>query len=174
MTPLQTSRIAAFLAAVYPSVHAHGEVPPRTWHALLADVDATDALLAADRLARRRRDVTLSDIALEAYRIREQERRARRVDPDSGPDAARPVRAALPDLVAEMLALRVPCPWCGAAADRPCTLRGRTRPLRRTVAHPARLAAAGSLPVPPPPRDRNHSRRSGTGPAAPTDEKAPL
>ncbi len=105
--------------------------------------------------------------------VREQERRDRRADPDSGPDGTRPVRAVLPDLVAEMLALRVPCPWCGAAADRPCTLRGHTRPLRRTVAHPARLAAAGSLPVAPPPRD-HHPCRSGTGPAVPTDEKAPL
>jgi hypothetical protein len=155
MTPLQTLRLAAFLAAVYPSVHAHGPIPSRTWHALLADVDATDALLAADRLARRRPDVTLSDIALEAQRVREEERRARHREPDPGPDGVRHFRTALPDLVAGMLALRVPCPWCGAGVDQPCTLRGRTRPLRRTVAHPARLAAAGPVPTPRPRRNQH-------------------
>ncbi len=153
MTPLQTLRLAAFLAAVYPSLHAHGPIPSRTWHALLGDVDATDALLAADRLARHRREITLSDISLEAHRIREEERRVR--GPDPGSDGVRPVRTALPDLVAGMLALRVPCPWCGADVDRPCTLRGRTRPLRRTVAHPARLAAAEPVPIPRPRRDQH-------------------
>jgi hypothetical protein len=173
MTPLQTLRLATFLASAYPSLRGHAGAPPRTWHALLGDVNASDALMAADRLAREGRAVTLSDISLEAHRLRE-ERRAGDPEPADGPDDVHHVRTALPDLVAGMLALRVPCPWCGAAVDRPCTLRGRTRSLRRTVAHPARLAAAGSLPVPRPAGHRPHPRRSGTGPAVPTDEEAPL
>jgi hypothetical protein len=69
-----------------------------------------------------------------------------------GPD---PFRTAFPDVVTAMLALRVPCPWCGAAPDEPCTLPGGVRPLRRTVAHPARLDALGPVPAQPPRRQQH-------------------
>jgi hypothetical protein len=71
----------------------------------------------------------------------------------SGPD---PLHTAFPEVVTGMLALRVPCPWCGAAPDQPCTLPGGVRPLRRTVAHPARLEALGPVI---PPQSRTEPRR---------------
>jgi hypothetical protein len=140
MTPPETLHLATFLASVYPSVRMREGTPPRGWHAL-ADVDAADALIAVIRLARRQRDIALSDISAEAHRIRE-ERLTRHPEPDAYPDGLRHFRTRLPEVVTAMLSLRVPCPWCGAAPDQPCTLPGGATPLRRTLAHPARLIAA--------------------------------
>ncbi|MEU3605344.1 hypothetical protein AB0E83_07760 [Streptomyces sp. NPDC035033] len=53
--------------------------------------------------------------------------------------------------------LRVPCPWCGAAAGRPCTVPRLGVPLRRAPAHQARLLAAG-LAEPGPGREREAGR----------------
>jgi hypothetical protein len=142
MTPIERLHLATFLASVYPSVRVREEPPLRTWHALLADVDAADALMAVIRLARRQRDIALSDIYAEAHRIRE-ERLTCHPEPDADPNGPRHFRTKLPEVVTAMLALRVPCPWCGAAPDQPCTLPSGATPLRRTLAHPARLIALG-------------------------------
>ncbi|MFI8305042.1 hypothetical protein ACIF80_16590 [Streptomyces sp. NPDC085927] len=40
-------------------------------------------------------------------------------------------------------ALRVPCPWCRAAAGRPCTIPRLGIPLQNAPAHASRLIAAG-------------------------------
>jgi hypothetical protein len=140
MTPVETLHLATFLASVCPSARMREETPPRAWHAL-ADVDAADALIAVIRLARHQRDITLSDISAEAHRIRE-ERLTRHPEPDAYPDGLCHFRTKLPEMVTAMLSLRVPCPWCGATPDQPCTLPGGATPLRRTLAHPARLIAA--------------------------------
>jgi hypothetical protein len=140
MTPVETLHLATFLASVYPTVRVREETPPRAWYAL-ADVDTADALIAVIRLADRQRDIALSDISDEAYRIRE-ERLTRHPEPGADPDGPRHFRTMLPDVVTAMLAIRAPCPWCGAAPDQPCTLPGSATPLRRTLTHPARLIAA--------------------------------
>jgi len=142
VTPVEALHLATFLASVYPSVRVREEPPLRTWHALLADVDAVDALMAVIRLARRRRDIALSDICAEAHRIRE-ERLTRHPEPDSYADGPGHFRASLPEVVIATLSLRVPCPWYGAAVGQPCTLPGGATSLRRTVAHPARIIAVG-------------------------------
>jgi hypothetical protein len=142
MTPVETLHLATFLAAVYPSVRVREEPAPRAWHALLADVDAADALIAVIRLARRQPDIALSDISAEAHRIREK-RLTRHPEPSVDPDGPRHFRTRLPEVVAVMLALRVPCPWCGAAIGHPCALPAGAASLRRTLAHPARLIAVG-------------------------------
>jgi hypothetical protein len=144
MTPVETLHLATFLASVYPSVRVRAEPSPGAWHALLADLDAADALLAVIRLARRQRVIALSDISAEAHRIRE-ERLTRYPEPDADPDGPRHFRTRLPDVVAAMLSLRAPCSWCGAAPHQPCTLPGSATPLRRTLTHPARLIAVGPL-----------------------------
>jgi hypothetical protein len=142
MTPVETLHLATFLTSVYPSVRVREEPPPQTWHALLADVDAADALIAVIRLARRQHDVDLSEIRAEAHRIREM-RLARHPEPDADSDGPRHFRTSLPELVTVMLSLRVPCPWCGAATGQPCTLAEGVTPSRRALAHPARLIAVG-------------------------------
>lgn len=142
MIPVEALHLATFLASVYPSVRVREGHPLRTWHALLADVDAADALTAVVRLAHRRRDIALSDIRAEAHRIRD-ERRGRHPEPDAHPDGPCHFRAILPELVIAMLSLRVSCPWCGADIGRPCTLPDGATSLRRSVAHPARLVAVG-------------------------------
>jgi hypothetical protein len=142
MTPVETLYLATILASVYPSVRVREEPSTRTWHARLADVDATDALTAVIRLARRQRDIALGDVSAEAHRIR-AERLTRHPQLDADPDGPRPFRTTLPAVLTAMLSLRVPCPWCGAARGRPCTLPGGAAPLRRTLAHPARLIAVG-------------------------------
>jgi hypothetical protein len=140
MTPAETLHLATFLASVYPSVRVREETPSRAWHAL-GDVDAADALIAVIRLARRQRDIAFSDISAEAHRIRE-ERLTRHPGPDADPDGPRHFRTGLPEVVTAMLSIRVPCPRCGAAPGQPCTLPGGATPLRKTLAHPARLVAA--------------------------------
>ncbi|WP_037967662.1 zinc finger domain-containing protein [Streptomyces sp. SS] len=52
--------------------------------------------------------------------------------------------------------LRVPCPWCGAAVGRPCTVPRLGIPLRRAPAHQARLLAAGLAE--PGPRQEGEAR----------------
>jgi hypothetical protein len=144
MTPVETLHLATFLASVYPSVRVREQFSTRTWHALLSDVDATDALIAVIRLAERQRDIAVGDIHAEAHRVR-AERLTDDSQPDADPDGPRHFRTRLPAVVTAMLSLRVPCPWCGAAPEQPCTLPGGAIPLRRTPAHPARLTAVGPV-----------------------------
>jgi hypothetical protein len=139
MTPVETQHLVTFLASVYPSVRVREPATP-SWRALLADVDTTDAWVAAIRLAQHQHEIAARDIAAEAHRIRE-ERLTGHPRPDDDPDDQYHYRAALPAAVTAMVSLRVPCPWCGAAVGQPCTLPGGDIPMRRTPAHPARLVA---------------------------------
>ncbi len=41
-------------------------------------------------------------------------------------------------------ALRVPCPYCGAAKGSPCVVAGSKQLLRRVIAHPSRVEAAAA------------------------------
>jgi hypothetical protein len=141
MTPVEMCHLAAFLASRYPSARVQ-ESSPRFWHALLAEVDDTDALFAFIRLARRQSDVALADIADEAHRI-QAERLARYPESGTDPNQTRHYRTAFPAVLTSLLGRRVPCPWCGAARGRACVHPGSDIPLRSTPAHPARLIAAG-------------------------------
>ena len=149
MTPIETLHLATFLASVYPSVRVREEPSTRTWHAWLADLDTTDALIAVIRLARRQRDIALCDIHAEADRIRE-ERLVRQPRPDAEPDGPRHYRTELPSVVTAILSRRVQCPRCGAAVGQPCTRPGDDAPLRKSPAHPARLIAARPVVLPAP------------------------
>jgi hypothetical protein len=70
-------------------------------------------------------------------------------------DGLGPFHTTFPEIVTAMLSLRVPCPWCGADVDQPCTLPGGVRPLRKTLAHPARLDAVGPVLVEQPRREQH-------------------
>ena len=141
MTPAEMCHLAAFLASKYPSARVQ-ESSPQFWHALLAEVDDTDALFAFIRLVCCQSDVALADICAEAHRI-QAERLARY--PESGTDLnqTRHYRTAFPAVLTSLLGRRVPCPWCGAARGQACVHPGTNIPLRSTPAHPARLIAAG-------------------------------
>ncbi len=174
MTLADTARLVAFLVLICPSTRVR-ETTTRTWHVLLADLDATDAYAAVVRLARRQWDITPCDVRVEAHAVREERLpRGPRPRPDADPDDPSHHRAESPaggtvtasghpaqpahDAPAtgppaeitghparelRRRALQVSCPWCGAALGQPCTLPGSDIRLRRTLAHPARLIAAG-------------------------------
>jgi hypothetical protein len=141
MTPVETVHLATFVAAKYPSAHVR-ESSPRSWHAVLAGVDAIDALMAVIRLAHRQRKIALDAIHIEACRIR-KERLTRNPDLDADLNGLHHYRTDLLAVVISMLTQQVRCPWCGAARGQTCTLPGSGAPLRKTPAHPARLIAVG-------------------------------
>ena len=140
MTPVEMCHLAAFLASKYPSARVQ-ESSPQFWHALLAEVDDTDALFAFIRLVCCQSDVALADICAEAHRIR-AERLARYPESDTDLSQTRHYRTAFPAVLTSMLGRRVQCPWCGAARGQACVHPGTNIPLRSTPAHPARLIAA--------------------------------
>ena len=141
MTPVEMCHLAAFLASKYPSARVQ-ESTPQFWHALLAEVDDTDALIAFIRLVCRQSDVALTDICAEAHRI-QAERLARYPESDTDLNQTRHYRTEFPAVLTSLLGRRVPCPCCGAAPGRACVHPGSNIPLQRTPAHPARLIAAG-------------------------------
>jgi hypothetical protein len=141
MTPVEMCHLAAFLASKHPSARVQ-ESSPEFWHALLAEVDDTDALCAFIRLVCYRSDVTLADICAEAHRI-QAERLARYPESDTDLNQTHHYRTAFPAVLTSLLGRRVPCPCCGAARGRTCVHPGSNVPLRSTPAHPARLIAAG-------------------------------
>jgi hypothetical protein len=141
MTPVEMCYLATFLASNYPSARVQ-DSSPQFWHALLAEVDDTDALIAFIRLARRQSDIALADVCTEAHRI-QTERLARYPESDTDLNQTRHYRTEFPAVLTSLLGRRVPCPWCGAARGQACVRPGSNIPLRRTPAHPARLIAAG-------------------------------
>jgi hypothetical protein len=141
MTPVEMCDLATFLTAKYPSARVQ-ESSPQFWHALLAEVDDTDALIALIRLVCRQSDVALADICTEAHLI-QAERLARYPESDTDLDETRHYRTAFPAVLTSLLGRRVPCPCCGAARGRACVHPGSNIPLQRPPAHPARLIAAG-------------------------------
>ncbi|MFF0200608.1 hypothetical protein [Streptomyces sp. NPDC005017] len=172
MLPAETAQLVALVAAMCPSMHLE-DTTTDAWHLLLADLDVADVRAAVIRLGRQRSDIAAADIRAEVRAIREERLARNPLPlPDSDPDDPRRYRAELLALVAAIASgqrvrrtpaapggppshltgskrdsrarsLRVPCPWCGAAAGRPCTLPRLGTPLRRSPAHQARLLAAG-------------------------------
>ncbi len=172
MLQAETARLVALVAAMCPSTHL-SDATADAWHPLLADLDAADVRTAVTRLGRERSRIAASDIRAEVRAIREERLARDPLPlPDSDPDDPGRYRAELLALVAEIASgrrvrrppaapggppshlagsrrdprarsLRVPCPWCGAAAGRPCTVPRLGTPLRRAPAHQARLLAAG-------------------------------
>jgi hypothetical protein len=118
MTPAETARLLLLIRVICRT----GDGSPLDWHRVLADLTPGEALAAAIQIARRRSDITVHDVRAEALAMRGDRRP--RVDPPGG------------------IVWRVTCPWCGAAAGTPCTVRGSDQRLRRAPAHPLRLAAA--------------------------------
>ncbi|MER5740984.1 hypothetical protein ABT117_35695 [Streptomyces sp. NPDC002262] len=192
MLPAETARLVALIAATWPSMHLE-DATTDAWHPLLADLDAADARTAVTRLGRQRSRIAAADIRAEVRAIREDRLARHPLPlPDSDPDDPSRYRAELLALVTaiasgrrvrrapaapggppsrlagterdpRLRSLRVPCPWCGAAAGRPCTVPRLGTPLRRAPAHQARLLAAG-LAEPGPGRTEAARRtRTGTG-----------
>jgi hypothetical protein len=131
MTPAETVGLLVLLGTVAPSESGRG-LAAGAWHPLLADLEATDAQAAVVLLARRQRDVTARDVRAEVRRLHGKPLApgsTSRVD--VGTDDPRRARA-----------LRVACPWCGAARGQLCIVPGSSVPLRSTPAHPSRLAVA--------------------------------
>ncbi|MFB7248391.1 hypothetical protein CW362_20255 [Streptomyces populi] len=172
MLPAETAQLVALVAAMCPSMHLE-DTTTDAWHLLLADLDVADVRAAVIRLGRQRSDIAAADIRAEVRAIREERLARNPLPlPDSDPDDPRRYRAELLSLVSAIASgqrvrrtpaapgsppshltgskrdsrarsLRVPCPWCGAAAGRPCTVPRLGIPLRRAPAHHARLLAAG-------------------------------
>lgn len=94
MTPVEMCHLAAFLASKYPSARVQ-ESSPQFWHALLAEVDDTDALIAFIRLVCRQSDVPLADICAEAHRM-QAERLARYPESDTDLNQTRHYRTEFP------------------------------------------------------------------------------
>jgi hypothetical protein len=120
MTPAETARLRTLVRMI-----CCDSADAATWHRVLADLPAGPALAAAIQVARRRSEVTAHDVRAEVLAMRGE----------------RPASVDLPE-PRRGTAWRVACPWCGAAAGAPCTVRGTDTRLRRAPAHPLRLAAA--------------------------------
>jgi hypothetical protein len=133
MTPAETARLLVFVSAICPSENRH-EMSTEIWYPQVADLPATDALTATIQLARRRCDVTAGDVRAEVLTMRGQ-RLAQGSSSPAGAETSDSCRAG---------ALRVTCPWCGAAPGEPCTVRGSDTRLRKAPAHPLRLIAEGT------------------------------
>ncbi|MFE5909628.1 hypothetical protein ACFQ6B_11165 [Streptomyces wedmorensis] len=188
MLQAETAQLVALVAAMCPSMHLE-DTTTDAWHLLLADLDVADVRAAVTRLGRQRSDIAAADIRAEVRAIREERLARNPLPlPDSDPDDPRRYRAELLDLVTAIASgrrvqrtpaapggppshltgskrdprvrsLRVPCPWCGAAAGRPCTVPRLGIPLRRAPAHQARLLAAGlAEPGPRPPVELEPAR----------------
>jgi hypothetical protein len=108
MTPVEMCHLAAFLASKYPSARVQ-ESSPQFWHALLAEVDDTDALIAFIRLVCRQSDVALTDIYAEARRV-QAERLARYPESDTDLNQTRHYRTEFPAVLTSLLGRRVPYP----------------------------------------------------------------
>ncbi|GGY46585.1 zinc finger domain-containing protein [Streptomyces omiyaensis] len=172
MLPAETAQLVALVAAMCPSMHLE-DTTTDAWHLLLADLDVADVRAAVTRLGGQRSRIAAADIRAEVRAIREERLARNPLPlPDSDPDdpvryraellalvtaiasgrrvrrtpaapAAPPSRPTGPKRDPRVRSLRVPCPWCGAAAGRPCTVPRLGTPLRRAPAHQARLLAAG-------------------------------
>ncbi|WP_432127304.1 zinc finger domain-containing protein [Streptomyces sp. bgisy082] len=207
MLPAETAQLVALVAAMCPSMHLE-DTTTDAWQLLLADLDVADVRAAVTRLGMRQPRIAASDIRAEVRTIREERLARNPLPlPDSDPDDPRRYRAELLELVTAIASgrrvrptpatpggpparptgskrdprvrsLRVPCPWCGAAAGRPCTVPRLGIPLRRAPAHQARLLAAGLAEPGPgaasPPGTGHHryeaARRTRTG----TGEEPPV
>ncbi|WP_037673564.1 hypothetical protein [Streptomyces globisporus] len=187
MLPAETAQLVALVAAMCPSMHLE-DTTTDAWHLLLADLDVADVRAAVTRLGRQRSSIAAADIRAEVRAIREERLARDPLPlPDSDPDDPRRYRAELLELVTAIASgqrvervpavpagppshlngskrdprvrsLRVPCPWCGAAVGRPCTVPRLGIPLRRAPAHQARLLAAGLAE--PGPRQEGEARRT--------------
>lgn len=153
MTPAETARLLLLVRMICGTPDRPAlDRPALDWHRALADLTAGEALAAAIQVARRRSEVTAHDVRAEALAIRRTEALAiRRTEALAthrsealATRVARPAAAEPPDPAGRTAAMswRVACPWCGAVAGAPCTVRGSDTRLRRRTAHPLRLATA--------------------------------
>jgi hypothetical protein len=129
MTPAETARLLVFVGAICPPENRH-EMSTAAWYPQLADLTATDALTATIQLARRQCEVTARDVRTEVLAMLGQPP-AQGSSSSTGAETSDPCRA-----------LRVACPWCGAAPGELCTVRGSDTRLRKAPAHPLRLILA--------------------------------
>jgi hypothetical protein len=127
MTPAEAARLVLLVRLICRTPDG----PSLDWQRVLADLTAGEALAAAIQVARRRSDVTAADVRAEALAMRGQR-----------PAGAEPPYPSQPPYLSGGTAWRVACPWCGAAAGTPCTVRGSDTRMRRAPAHPLRLATA--------------------------------
>jgi hypothetical protein len=133
MTPAETTELLAFVSEICPSENRN-ELATAAWHPQLADLPATDVLTAMIGLARRHRDLTPGRVRAEVFVIR-----GRRPARGSSSPAGVATRSCIPGRAS---ALRVACPWCGAAPGHHCTIPGSDTRLRKAPAHPLRLSIA--------------------------------
>jgi hypothetical protein len=133
MTPAETTELLAFVSEICPSEN-RTKMCTATWHPRVADLPATDVLAAMIQLARRHGELTPGHVRAEVFAIRGR-RLARGPSSPTGlaTKTGQPVRAG---------ALRVACPWCGAAPGQRCTIPGSATRLRKAAAHPLRLSIA--------------------------------
>ncbi|WGD44492.1 zinc finger domain-containing protein [Streptomyces cathayae] len=173
MTPTETAELAALVAAMCPSMHLEETATDAwhllladldiadTREAVIrlgrrqspidaADIRAEVHAIREERLARdplplpdadpddphRYRAELLAIVT--AIASGQRVKRAPAVPAQSSPA---PVGRSRRDLRAH--ALRVPCPWCRAAAGRPCTVPRLGIPMKNAPAHASRLIAAG-------------------------------
>ncbi|MCX2926141.1 hypothetical protein [Streptomyces sp. NEAU-W12] len=173
MTPAETAGLAALVAAMCPSMHLEETTTDAwhllladldvadTREAVIrlgrrqprfdaADIRAEVRELREERLARDPLPLPDADPD-DPHRYRAEllaivtaiasGQRVRRAPAVPVPPSPAPAGRSRDDL--RVHALRVPCPWCRAAAGRPCTVPRLGVPLSNAPAHASRLVTAG-------------------------------
>ncbi|WP_326750813.1 hypothetical protein OH738_38925 [Streptomyces hirsutus] len=175
MTPAETAGLTALVAAMCPAMHmeetttdawhllladldvadtreAVTRLGRRKSHIDAADIRAEVHAIREERLARDPLPLPDTDpddphryraelLAIVTAIASGQRVKRTSADPAQPPPAL--VRRSMNDL--RVHALRVPCPWCRAAAGRPCTIPRLGIPLKNAPAHASRLIAAGPV-----------------------------
>ncbi|MBL3669607.1 hypothetical protein JL475_27210 [Streptomyces sp. M2CJ-2] len=175
MTPTETAELAALVAAMCPSMHLEETATDawhllladldiadtreavirlgrRQSHIYAADIRAEVHAIREERLARDPLPLPDSDPD-DPHRYRAEllaivtaiasGQRVKRAPAVPAQPPHTPVGRSRSDL--RVHALRVPCPWCRAAAGRPCTVPRLGIPLKNAPAHASRLIAAGPV-----------------------------
>ncbi|PWI07700.1 hypothetical protein DIZ27_26050 [Streptomyces sp. NWU339] len=175
MTPTETAELAGLVAAMCPSMHLEETATDawhlllvdldiadtreavirlgrRQSHIDAADIRAEVHTIREERLARDPLPLPETDPD-DPHRYRTEllaivtaiasGQRVKRTPAVPAQPPPAPVGRSKSDL--RVHALRVPCPWCGAAAGRPCTVPRLGIPMQNAPAHASRLIAAGSV-----------------------------
>ncbi|AJF63857.1 hypothetical protein SVTN_04860 [Streptomyces vietnamensis] len=175
MTPADTAGLAALVAAMCPSMHLEETTTDawhllladldvadtreavirlgrRQSHIDPADIRTEVRAIREERLARDPLPLPYADpddprryraellAIVTALASGQRVKRTPAVPAQPPPALARRSRHAL-----HVHALHVPCPWCRAAAGRPCTIPRLGIPLKNAPAHVSRLTAAGPV-----------------------------
>ncbi|MEU6527507.1 hypothetical protein ABZ892_33015 [Streptomyces sp. NPDC046924] len=175
MTPTETAELAALVAAMCPSMHLEETATDAWHLLLadLDIADTREAVIRLGRRQSRidAADIRAEVHAIREERLARDPLPL----PDADPDDPHRYRAELLAIVTEIAsghrvkrapavpaqpppapvgrsksdlrahALRVPCPWCRAAAGHPCTVPRLGIPMRNAPAHASRLSAAGPV-----------------------------